>query len=63
MRVEVRVRMQFHARPRVAGQLAEPLAGQIQQGRGTMTPVTATGDPPFRRELSRARSQLYGYLR
>ena len=28
-----------------------------------MTPATATGDPPFRRELSRARSRLYGYLR
>ena len=28
-----------------------------------MTPGTATGDPPFRRELSRARSRLYGYLR
>ena len=30
---------------------------------GLMTPATATGDPPFRRELSRARSRLYGYLR
>ena len=28
-----------------------------------MPPATATGDPPFRRELSRARSRLYGYLR
>ena len=28
-----------------------------------MTPATATRDPPFRRELSRARSRLYGYLR
>ena len=31
--------------------------------KGLMPPATATGDPPFRRELSRARSRLYGYLR